>query len=122
MGKKIRILILEDVPADASLMEHELRKAGITFITKRVDTREEFIKGIQEFKPDLILADYTLPSFDGLSALAIAREQCPELPFIFVTGSLNEETAVECMKSGATDYVLKDHLIRIGPAVQGAWE
>ena len=122
MGKKIRILILEDVPADASLMEHELRKAGMTFITKRVDTREEFIKGIQEFKPDLILADYTLPSFDGLSALAIAREQCPELPFIFVTGSLNEETAVECMKSGATDYVLKDHLIRIGPAVQGAWE
>ena len=122
MGKEIRILILEDVPADALLMEHELRKAGMTFTTQCVDTRKDFIKGIQEFKPDLILADHTLPSFDGLSALAIAREQCPELPFIFVTGSLNEETAVECMKSGATDYILKDHLIRIGPAVKGAWE
>ena len=92
MGKKLHILILEDVPADASLMERELRKAGVAFITRCVETEEDFVKGIQEFKPDLILADYTLPSFDGLSALAIAREQCPEVPFIFVTGSLNEET------------------------------
>jgi len=122
MGKGLRILILEDVAADAVLMEHELRKARIMFITNRVETREDFVKGIKEFAPDLILADYTLPSFDGLSALAIAREQCPEVPFIFITGSLSEETAVECMKSGATDYVLKDHLIRIGPAVQGALE
>jgi PAS domain S-box-containing protein len=122
MGNKLRILILEDVPEDASLMEHELKKAGFTFTTNRVETRETFVKGIQEFKPDLILADYTLPSFDGLSALAIAREQCPEVPFLFVTGSLNEETAVECMKSGAIDYVLKDHLVRISPAVKGALE
>jgi len=122
MGKELHILILEDVPADASLMERELRKAGVAFITRCVETEEDFVKGIQEFHPDLILADYTLPSFDGLSALAIAREQCPEVPFIFVTGSLNEELAVECMKSGATDYVLKDHLVRIGPAVKGVLE
>ena len=122
MGKKLQILILEDVPADASLMERELRKAGVAFVTRCVETEEDFVKGIQEFNPDLILADYTLPSFDGLSALAIAREQCPEVPFIFVTGSLNEELAVECMKSGATDYVLKDHLVRIGPAVKGVLE
>ena len=122
MGKKIRILILEDVPADAALLEHELGKAGIMFITNRVETREEFLKGIKEFAPDLILADYTLPSFDCLSALAIAREECPEVPFIFITGSLSEEITVECMKAGGTDYVLKDHLVRIGPAIKGALE
>ena len=122
MGKKNRILILEDVPADAALMEHELHKAEIAFITKRVETGEDFKKGIEEFAPDLILADYTLPLFDGLSALAIAREECPEVPFIFVTGSLSEDIAVECLKAGAIDYVLKDHLVRIGPAVKGALE
>jgi two-component system, cell cycle sensor histidine kinase and response regulator CckA len=122
MGKELRILILEDVLADATLMQYELRKAGIAFITERVETREDFLKGIQDFVPNLILADFALPSFDGLSALAIAREQCPEVPFIFVTGSLSEEIAVECMKSGAADYVLKDHLVRIGTAVKGALE
>ena len=122
MGKELRILILEDVLADATLMQYELRKAGIAFISERVETREDFLKGIQDFVPNLILADFALPSFDGLSALAIAREQCPEVPFIFVTGSLSEEIAVECMKSGAADYVLKDHLVRIGAAVKGALE
>jgi len=122
MGTILRILILEDVLADATLMQYELRKAGIAFITERVETREDFLKGIQDFVPNLILADFALPSFDGLSALAIAREQCPEVPFIFVTGSLSEEIAVECMKSGAADYVLKDHLVRIGTAVKGALE
>lgn len=121
MGQ-VRILMLEDVLTDASLMEHELKKAGIEFVTKRVETREDFIRGIQDFVPDLILADHTLPSFSSSSALIIAQEQCPEVPFIVVTGSLSEETAVECMKAGATDYVLKDHLIRIGPAVKGALE
>jgi len=122
MGKELHILMLEDVPADAALMQHELHKAGIEFITQCVERGEDFKKGIEEFAPDLILADFTLPSFDGLSALAIAREECPDVPFIFVTGSISEEMAVECMKSGATDYVLKDHLIRIGPAVKGALE
>ncbi len=122
MGKELRILILEDVLADATLIQYELRKAGIAFISERVETREDFLKGIQDFVPNLILADFALPSFDGLSALAIAREQCPEVPFIFVTGSLSEEIAVECMKSGAADYVLKDHLVRIGAAVKGALE
>jgi two-component system cell cycle sensor histidine kinase/response regulator CckA len=122
MGKKVRILILGDVPADALLMEHEIRKAGIAFITKHVKTRKDFIKGIQNFAPDLILVDFPLSSFDGLSALTIARQKFPEVPLIFIIGSISEEIAAEYIKAGATDYVLKDHLVHIGPVVKAALE
>ena len=75
---------------------------------------------LDEFRPDLILSDYTLPRFDGMSALSLARERAPAVPFLIVTGSVNEETAVGCMKAGATDYLLKSNLARIGPAIEGA--
>jgi PAS domain S-box-containing protein len=120
MNRALRILILEDVPTDADLMEYELSEAGIAFTSKRVAVKAAYIRALEEFSPEMILSDYSLPSFDGLSALTIARERCPEAPFIFVSGALGEEKAIELLKQGATDYVLKDRLSRLGPAVTRA--
>ncbi|MDQ2673462.1 MAG: PAS domain S-box protein, partial [Chloroflexota bacterium] len=116
----LRILILEDVPMDAELVEYELARARIPFTARRVDTRESFLDELQGFAPDLILSDFTLPGFDGMTALSLARARAPTVPFLIVTGSVNEETAVRCMKAGAADYLLKSNLARIGPAVEGA--
>src|SRR3954471_23657453 len=118
----LRILILEDVPMDAELVEYELERARIPFVAHRVDSRDSFLRSLEEFRPDIILSDYTLPRFDGMTALSLAREQLPTVPFLIVTGSVNEETAVGCMKAGATDYLLKSNLARIGPAIQAALE
>ena len=120
MSKELRILILEDVPADAELMEDELKESGLTFVSKRVAAKASFIKACDEYRPDLILSDYSLPSFDGLSAMKLALERCPNVPFIFVSGALGEEMAIELLKKGATDYVLKNKLSRLGPAVSRA--
>jgi signal transduction histidine kinase len=122
VDKKLRILMLEDVASDAELIERELRKAELEFAAKRVETKDDFLAGLRDYAPDLILSDYSLPTFDGISALALAREFTPLTPFIIVTGSLSEETAVECIKAGAADYVIKENLVRIGPAVKGALE
>ncbi len=119
---KLRILILEDVPMDAELVEYELERARIPFLSLRVDSREGFLHALEEFCPDLILSDYTLPRFDGMTALSLAKERAPSIPFLIVTGSVNEETAVGCMKAGATDYLLKSNLARIGPAIEAALE
>jgi two-component system, cell cycle sensor histidine kinase and response regulator CckA len=105
---------------DAELVEYELERARIPFAARRVDTREAFLHEIETFEPDLILSDYTVPRFDGMAALSVARERAPSVPFLIVTGSVNEETAVGCMKAGATDYLLKSNLARIGPAIEGA--
>ena len=122
MDQVLRILMLEDVAADAALIEREMRKTKLTFWAKRVETREDFVRELQAFGPDLILSDSSLPSFDGLTAMGLARELVPGTPLIIVTGSLDEETAVECIKNGAVDYVLKEHLVRLGPAVESALE
>ena len=120
MDKELRILILEDDPADAELEEHELRKSGIAFISKQVETKETFQKEIKDFDPDIILSDYNLLSFDGLTALTIAKEKCPHVPFVLVTGVMGEEFAIEILKKGATDYVLKSNLQRLVPVVNRA--
>lgn len=120
MDKELRVLILEDVATDAELMERELRKAGIAFSSRRVETKEVFLKELKGFAPDIVLADYSLPQFDGLSALAIIQEQCPDVPFILVSGAIGEELAIEAIKSGATDYVLKQRLSRLGHSVRRA--
>jgi len=120
MPKGLRILILEDVPSDAELMEDELTESGLTFVSKRVATKASFIKACDEYQPDIILSDYSLPSFDGLSAMKLALEKCPNVPYIFVSGALGEEMAIELLKKGATDYVLKHRLSRLGPAVSRA--
>jgi len=117
MAEQLRILINEDMPFDAELLEYEIRKGGFSYISTRVETREGFLAALDEFAPDLIISDYNLPSFDGMQALTLARESSPLIPFIIVTGALNEEIAVQCMKAGADDYLLKDNLKRLVPAI-----
>ena len=113
----MRILIVEDLPTDAELNEREVRKALPAAEFRRVETRDAFLAALESFRPDVILSDYQFPEFDGMTALLLALERVPETPFTLVTGSMNEETAVACMKAGAWDYILKDHLRRLGPAV-----
>lgn len=122
MVEELHILILEDVPTDAELVKRELEKANMSFSSKRVETRTDFLKALNDFAPDLIISDYTLPQFDGMSALRLAKEHAPDVPVIMATVPINEETAVECMKAGAADYVIKDRLARIAPAVKTVLE
>ncbi|WP_262967291.1 HD domain-containing phosphohydrolase [Methylobacter psychrophilus] len=122
MTKLLRILHLEDSPADAELIRHLLRKAGLDVTLLRVETRDQFVAQLEEFKPDLILADYHLPEFDGLQALAIARQKVPLIPFIFVTGIMGEDIAIETLKKGASDYIIKDRLARLPTAIKQALE
>ena len=118
----LRVLLLEDVPMDAELIEYELERANIGCELRRVDARDAFVSALAEFRPDVILSDFTLPQFDGMRAMELARAWAATVPFIIVTGSINEETAVQCMKAGATDYLLKSNLARIGPALLSALE
>lgn len=120
VNKELRILILEDVPEDAELEVHQIERAGLRCMTRRVATMDAFRRELGKFKPDLILSDFTLPGFDGLMALAVARQEAPETPYIFVSGTIGEERAIEALKSGATDYVLKENLKRLVPAIQRA--
>lgn len=122
MKQIYRILIVEDEIYDAELNIREIRKVLQASQFERVDNKTDFIKILKQYNPDVIISDYSMPSFDGLSALKIAREKYPIVPFIIVTGSINEDTAVECMKAGATDYVLKDSLKRLGSSVLNALE
>lgn len=118
--RELRVLILEDEPTDAELVEHTLRKAGLEFVAELVATRQGFVEALDRFKPDIVLSDYKLPDFDGLSALALVREKDQNLPVIAVSGVLGDEVAVELIKAGANDYVLKDRLARLPYAVQRA--
>ena len=113
----IKILLVEDVKLDAELTERELKNAGIDFISKRVDEESDFRSELENFKPDIILSDHCLPHFNGISALKIASNLSPETPFIFVSGKIDEEFAAEMLKKGATDYVLKNNLSKIGHSV-----
>lgn len=116
----IYILLLEDSPIDAELTSAFLSRGGFEYTLKRVDDREQFLTALQRERFDLILADYALPTFDGLSALELAREHAPETPFIFVSGTLGEDIAIRSLQQGATDYVLKQKLERLAPAVTRA--
>jgi PAS domain S-box-containing protein/putative nucleotidyltransferase with HDIG domain len=116
----MRVLIVEDMPLDAELCMHEIKKAVASCEFRVVDTREEYLTALENFQPDFIVSDFRLPNFDGLSALNIALEKTPDTPFIILTGSMNEDTAVECMKAGAWDYVIKEHVKRLGAAFLAA--
>src|SRR6202171_3142090 len=120
MTPPLRILYLEDDPRDADLVQEALETAGIICQITRVETQANFIASLEQGGFGVILADYALPSFDGLSALKIAQQRWPHVPFIFVSGTLGEEVAVEALKIGATDYVRKTLLSRIVPSVRRA--
>jgi diguanylate cyclase (GGDEF)-like protein/PAS domain S-box-containing protein len=120
MADEIRLLIVEDLETDAELAVRELHKGGVPSRVLRVETEPDYVRALQEFMPDLVLCDYTLPRFDGMSALTLARERRPDLPFIFLSGTIGEEIAIESLQRGATDYVLKANLARLAPAVRRA--
>jgi diguanylate cyclase (GGDEF)-like protein/PAS domain S-box-containing protein len=121
--QQLRILIVEDAPADAELCRRELQRAGLSFVSECVDTREAFERALEAFAPDLVLSDFSMPTaFDGLMALDLTRAKSREIPFVFVSGTIGEDRAVEAMKRGATDYVLKDRMNRLVPVIQRALE
>ncbi len=120
MDQALKVLLVEDSQADAELALHELKKNGIDCVSRRVETRAELIRELKTFVPDVILGDFSLPQFDGLSALEIARTRSPATPFIFVSGTIGEEAAIETLERGATDYILKTTLKRLAPAVRRA--
>ena len=120
MTSPLRILLLEDDAHDAELIQELLETDDFVCEITRVQTRTDFVTSLENAEIDLILADYKLPSFDGLSALELARDARADLPFIFVSGSLGEEVAIEAVKIGATDYVVKSRLSRLVPSVQRA--
>src|SRR5258707_11520946 len=112
--------MVEDRAEDAELAIRELGRAALDCQTERVDEADAFRRALVEFRPDIVLADYTVPGFGGMAALEILKNDAPTIPLIVVTGSLDEETAAECIKAGAADYVLKTNLIRLEPAISGA--
>jgi DNA-binding NtrC family response regulator len=112
-GRSARILILEDEAWDAELAQRLLASAGLSLTAVVVDTRVAFVEQLAAFRPDIILSDYHLPGFSGQEALKIAQEHYPQIPFIFWSGVLGDEAAVELIKQGATDYVLKDRPARL---------
>ncbi len=116
----LRVLHLEDNPADRRMVQSLLDQEGIRCEVKPVESRADFLVALEREKFDVILSDYELPAFDGLSALALARDRCPDTPFIFVSGIMGEEQAIESLKAGATDYVLKHRLQRLAPAMRRA--
>src|SRR6266540_6227616 len=120
MKKGLRILLLEDNATDADLIDRTLRRGGLAFGMKCVENKHDYVQQLRESPPDLILSDFSLPDFDGYTALAIAQQQCPGTPFIFVTGTMGEEVAIETLKNGATDYVLKHRLSRLVLSVNRA--
>ena len=120
MKTPLRLLHLEDDPIDADLITTTLMEGNIPCESQLVDTRQAFVAALKEGRMDLILADYSIPGFDGMTALTLARQHCPDVPFLFVSATIGEELAIDAMHQGATDYVLKQRLGRLVPSVQRA--
>jgi formate hydrogenlyase transcriptional activator len=116
---ELHVLIVEDSPEDAEILSHEIRRAGFPLKWTRVATEHEYLAVIDS-TVDVVVADYTLPAFDAMRALKLMQERSLDIPFIVVTGSVSEEAAVACIRAGASDYLLKDRLARLGPAVARA--
>jgi PAS domain S-box-containing protein len=122
MNESIRILIVEDFPPDVELAEREINKTFKSCEFRHVEMREDYLAALEEFQPDIIISDYRLPRFDGLSALKLAQDITPLTPVIILTSAINEDTAVDCMKKGATDYVIKEYIKRLGQSIVHALE
>jgi DNA-binding NtrC family response regulator len=121
MASQLQVLILEDLESDAELMVHELKQAGFLTDWKRVDTEDQYLAAL-ESDPDLIMADYSLPQLDALRALLLMQERTLDIPFIVVSGAIAKDLAAEFMKQGASDYLIKDRLARLGQAAVTALE
>src|SRR2546428_516742 len=117
----LRVLLTEDNPADAELELRELKRAGLRIAHRIADTEQGFVSALREFSPDVLLSDFSMPGFDGMAALALARDLAPDTPFVFVSGTLGEEYAIRALRNGATDYVLKTNLMRLPAAVERAF-
>jgi len=115
-----QILFLEDNPDDVELMEHELMEAGMNFMSRRIDNKNQFLKEVVDFCPDVILADYSLSMFNGVQAFRMLKEKNMNIPFILVTGVLSEKLALECLKEGIDDFILKSSFKRLAAAIIGA--
>src|SRR5579859_1734922 len=122
MDHRLKILLVEDSEADARLQSRALERSGLAFETRRVQTEADYLQQLAEYGPDIIVSDYSIPGFGGMRALQIARERAPDLPFVFVSGAMGEDTAVDMLKRGATDYVLKTNLTRLASALTRAIE
>ncbi len=118
--EQIRVLVVEDVASDVELEIRELKRAGMRVEHRLCDSEQGFRLELESFSPDVILSDFSMPHFDGMAALALARQLCPEIPFLFVSGTIGEEYAIRALKNGATDYVLKTNLVRLPAAVERA--
>ena len=118
--RKLKILMLEDNPEDAFLIERVLRKDNMVFVAERVDTREEFCESIERFRPDVVLSDHGLPRFNSREALKISLKERAAAPFILVTGTMSDEIAISCLRDGADDYILKGNLSRLPSAIHRA--
>lgn len=122
MDTKLKILFVEDNPSDLRMIKDFILEGNIMFDSVVVETHEDYVDAINSYKPDIILSDYNLPKFNGMEALNIRNQLLPDTPFILITGSINEETAVNSLKSGADDYILKDNLRRLNNAIMNALE
>jgi DNA-binding NtrC family response regulator len=122
VGKEPHILIIEDDPADADRLMHELKRQGFGSQGRRVETREDFLHHLESSPPDLVLSDHGMPSFSGFNALEIIQEKCPHVPFVFVTGYYDQGLMVEMFDSGASGYVYKNRLADLGVVIRQAQE
>jgi signal transduction histidine kinase len=120
MNRNLNILMVEDSPYDAELIQRELKKGGIKFTARIVQNKEDYEKALDDFFPDIILTDHQLPAFSSVEALAIAKIRKPEIPFILITGTVSEEFAVSIMRDGADDYLLKSRIVRLPSAIEQA--
>jgi diguanylate cyclase (GGDEF)-like protein len=120
MDRTLKVLLLEDSATDAELETRMLRRAGIRCVSRVVSNEHELLNQLERFAPDVVLSDFSLPGFDGMSALRLVREKKPDVPYIFVSGTIGEERAIDALRQGATDYVLKSNLARLAPAVTRA--
>jgi CheY-like chemotaxis protein len=118
VNPEIRILFVEDAPAEAALVVQALEKGGLTFQMQRVETREDFLQALSSQRPDVILSDHGLPAFDGFAALTIAHKECPQVPFLFVTNALQRDMEIEKLVPGVTDYILKSRLHLLAPTIR----
>ena len=122
MSRQLKVLLVEDSEDDAALLTRELKKSGIQPLVQRVETEEAMKKALAKQEWDVVIADYVLPCFSGLDAVKVLKKTGKDLPFIIVSGKIGEDTAVETMKAGAHDYIMKGNLARLLPAIEREME